>query len=191
MLRNPGSHDPEGEDSPGFDTPLSLRTDGDHLVATRTQRGVPYDDCATLQFGPGRGTMDLEGPSEYYGPAMIFTGTIHRLHGPKAGPLALAQPDGQRGGALRVFHRVTPETRSLTHYFAAFSRDYRLDDEAMSQQFAQIDHGIRQQDIDALEAIEPAAARASTAQEQSRLQDAAGIRVRRMLAQQIARELAR
>lgn len=83
-----------------------------------------------------------------------------------------------------------PETRSSTHYFSAFSRDYRLDDEAFSQQFAQIDRGIRQEDIDALEAIEPAAARATTAQEQSGLQDAAGIRVRRMLSQQIARETA-
>ncbi|CAN7749028.1 aromatic ring-hydroxylating dioxygenase subunit alpha [Variovorax sp. LjRoot130] len=181
---------PEGEDPPGFDAPLSLRVEGDHLFAARPLCGVPYDDYATLQFGPGQGTMDLDSPSDYHGPALIVTGTVHRLHDEKAGSLAIMHPDGQRGGALRVFHGVTPETRSSTHYFSAFSRDYRLDDEAFSQQFAQIDRGIRQEDIDALEAIEPAAARATTAQEQSGLQDAAGIRVRRMLSQQIARETA-
>lgn len=99
---------PEGEDPPGFDAPLSLRVEGDHLFAARPLCGVPYDDYATLQFGPGQGTMDLDSPSDYHGPALIVTGTVHRLHDEKAGSLAIMHPDGQRGGALRVFHGVTP-----------------------------------------------------------------------------------
>lgn len=179
---------PEDEDPPGFDAPLALRTEGPDLFANRPLRNVPYDRYATLQFGPGQGTMDLDSPSDYHGPALIVTGTMHTLHDPAAGPLAIRRPDGQRGGALRVFHGVTPETRSTTHYFAAFSRDYRLDDDAFSQQFAQMDRSIRQEDLDALEAIEPAAAVASIADEQSGLQDSAGIRVRRLLSQQIRAE---
>jgi hypothetical protein len=49
---------------------------------------------------------------------------------------------------------------------------------------------VRVQDVDALAWVEVGAARARLADEQSALQDGGGIRVRRLLAQQIKAELA-
>lgn len=178
---------PNGELPAGMDAPMEMRTVGDELYAVRRHKDTPYDAVMTLQYGPGRGLVELEGPSDYHGPALTVTGMINYFERDGAGPHAIPMGD-RMGGALRVLHGITPETRYTTHYFAAFARNFRLGDEGFSKAFAEMDIGVRLQDCEALAAIEPEAKRVKPGFEQSALQDAAGIRVRRLLAQQIRRE---
>jgi vanillate O-demethylase monooxygenase subunit len=179
---------PDGEPPEGLDAPLEFRTEGDTLYAVRRQERVPYDKTAAMLFGPGHGTMTLDGLSDYYGPALTVTGMIYYFDEADAAPHAVSMGD-RRGGALRIIHGVTPETRYSTHYFSAHTRNFRLGDMALSNGFTELDRGVRKEDKDALELIEPAAKHMKLSDEQSGVQDAAGIRVRRMLAQQIAREM--
>jgi vanillate O-demethylase monooxygenase subunit len=180
---------PDGERPASLDAPMELSMEGDALFAVRRERGAPYDGAATMFFGPGKGPMDMEGLSDYYGPALTVTGMVYVFDKEGAGPHAVPVAD-RMGGAMRILHGVTPETRYSTHYFSAHSRNFRLDDDGLSHAFTELDRQVRDQDKHALELIEPAARHMDVRDEQSAGQDAAGIRVRRLLTEQIKRELA-
>lgn len=179
---------PDGQRPAGFDIPPEL-TEVNGVFRTVRRVQMPYEHYATLLFGPGSGPMEVATPSDYHGPALTVTGSQHTLSPDGAGPLA-SQLNGLPGGSLRNLHGITPETRTTTHYFSGFSRNFRQDDVAFSRMYVELDRQVREQDVEALALIEPAAARARLADEQSALQDAGGIRVRRLLAQQIKAELA-
>lgn len=178
----------DGERPPGFDMAPVLGEVNGQFQALREVRNSPYDGYATLLFGPGTGPIDFDTPSDYHGPCLIVTGSRHWLSTPGDGPHAAQLPDGRRGGAMRNLHAITPETRSTTHYFGGFSRNFRVGDAEFSAFYKELDRQVREQDVEALALIEPAAARARLADEQSALQDGGGIRVRRLLAQQIKAE---
>ncbi|OYW86623.1 MAG: hypothetical protein B7Z20_07060 [Sphingobium sp. 32-64-5] len=57
-------------------------------------------------------------------------------------------------GQLIFHHLLTPETKHGTHYFATISRDYRLDDDALSRAIVDVDREIRMQDVVAAGQIE-------------------------------------
>jgi nitrite reductase/ring-hydroxylating ferredoxin subunit len=180
---------PDGKPPPGLDAPIEFKMEGEKLFAVRHQNGVPYDGAATMLFGPGHGLANLDALSDYYGPALSITGMVYSFEEAGAGPHAVRM--GERvGGAMRILHGVTPETRYSTHYFSAHARNFRLGDAELSNGFTELDRAVRQQDADALGLIEPAAKRMKLSDEQSGVQDAAGIRVRRLLAQQIMGEMA-
>lgn len=62
--------------------------------------------------------------------------------------------DRQRYGSLYFHHAITPETSTSCHYFGTTSRDFRLDDPYFDAEFRSFDIAVRQQDVDAAEAIE-------------------------------------
>jgi vanillate O-demethylase monooxygenase subunit len=179
----------DGERPPGFQTAPDLRQVDGRFQAIREIRRSPYDGYATLLFGPGEGEIDFDTPSDYYGACLIVTGGCHWLSKPGDGPQAAVLPDGRRGGSLRNVHAVTPETRHSTHYFSVHTRNFRQGDAAFSAMYTEVDYQVRLQDKEALEWVEPAARTARLRDEQSGLQDGGGIRVRRLLAQQIRTEL--
>lgn len=180
---------PNGEVPPGLDAPVEFSMEGETLFAMRHQKDMPYDGAATMFFGPGKGPMDMEALSDYYGPALTVTGMVFYFDEEGAGPQAVRM--GERmGGVMRILHGVTPETRYSTHYFSAHCRNFRIGDTELSNGFTEFDRMVRDQDKEALELIEPAAKTTKLSDEQSGVQDAAGIRVRRLLAQQIRREMA-
>lgn len=116
--------------------------------------------------------------SDYYGACLTVTG----------GPFYFQEPR-VRLGEKNFLHAITPETESTTHYFGDVTRDFRLDDAAFDGAAVASYLAVRQQDLDALAFVEPNAGRfIMTRQELSALQDAGGIRVRRLLAAQIESE---
>jgi vanillate O-demethylase monooxygenase subunit len=112
--------------------PPELGEENGHFQTVRRVRNSPYDGYATLLFGPGTGAIDFDTPSDYHGPAFIVTGGRHWLSSADDGPHAQTLPDGRRGGSMRNLHAVTPETRTTTHYFGGFSRNYRKGDHAFA-----------------------------------------------------------
>lgn len=96
---------------------------------------------------------------------------------------------GRHFGSLRVLHGVTPETETTTHYFWAFSRDFKRDDPGMTEAMAQVIQSALIQDIEALEAIEEViGGRDDVLPEISARADSASMRGRRIVETQIERE---
>ncbi|WP_022677572.1 MULTISPECIES: aromatic ring-hydroxylating dioxygenase subunit alpha [Novosphingobium] len=123
------------------------------------------------------GLADWESITDFYGPEFIRTNMplFTRIPGHEEVPAAL--------GHLHILHGITPETANSTHYFGFANRNFRLDDPALDAFQLESDKKIRQQDIDAVEAIEPhvdAAARVQ--QELLAKSDAPAVKVRRQIA---------
>lgn len=175
----------KGELPDGFDAPVELsQTKEIALRAQRHHRNAHYDGYATLLFGPSTGLMAFDTLSDYHGPALIVTGSVHYLNREQVGKHAPDMGDPARG-VMRNIHGITPETRFTTHYFGGHIRNFRRADSAFTATYHELDRLIRVQDVEVLEAIEPVARTARTDHEQSAAQDAGAIRVRRLLAQQI------
>jgi len=167
--------------------PVITETDGIFRV-TRDSKDNPYAGFGDFMFGPCRGThYDSDVSSDYYGPCLVLSGGGFRIRADRA-------RDGgeQYLGSLWFVHAVTPETPRSTHYFGGVSRDFNLGDEAYSRLQVDNYHAVRDQDIDALSAIEPwIDTHGNTRKELSAFQDGGAIRVRRMLAAQIEAEMQR
>ena len=84
--------------------------------------------------------------TDFYGPELVRT----------SGPL-LRSVEGQESSAGEAYflHGVTPRTKDTTHYFCFQTRDYRLNDTDFGQQLGELDKVVRQQDCDAIAAVEP------------------------------------
>jgi vanillate O-demethylase monooxygenase subunit len=96
--------------------------------------------------------------TDFYGPELVRT----------SGPL-LQSVDGGKGIAAEVgetyfLHGITPRTGNTTHYFCFQTRNYRTDDEDFGTKLGELDLVIRQQDCDAISAIEPWVDRGSAIQ---------------------------
>lgn len=99
---------------------------------------------------------------------------------------------GDEVGRMNFVHGITPETPHTTHYFSVVSRNFRQDDDALSQMMMAQDHSVRLQDVEALEAIEPwADSHGDPRREVSLFVDGGALRVRRTIARLIAAEAER
>ncbi|MES2262770.1 MAG: aromatic ring-hydroxylating dioxygenase subunit alpha [Pseudomonadota bacterium] len=158
--------------------PVVLEERADSFRAVRKVTNQPYDGYSTFLFGPGSGTQDFDAPTDYHSPALIISGSVHRLS------------SGEHLGAMRFLHALTPETPTTTHYFGGSTRDFRQGDEQLSQALLGLDDVVRQEDADGLAAIEPYIGQhADFKKELSVTADSGAIRVRRMLSRQIKSEL--
>ncbi len=100
---------------------------------------------ADQKFG---GMAEMVSVTDFYGPELVRTsGPVFRsIEGREGVPASL--------GPLYFLHGITPETETSTHYFGLITRSFRLEDEALDGMLQAMDREVRQQDVDAIEAVE-------------------------------------
>lgn len=94
------------------------------------------------------GLSDMESITDFYGPELIRT----------SGPITKAI-DGHNDvpkelGTLWILHGITPESDQSMHYFGLMTRDFRIEDTELDDILLKTTTGVRQQDVDAVEAVE-------------------------------------
>lgn len=138
---------------------------------------VPFSDFHAMVFGPEArfdGLSDFLSLTDFYGPEFIRTSL----------PITLAIEGRDEVppelGALYILHGVTPETETSTHYFGFSTRNFRLDSPELDEFQYRSDCVIRQQDVDAIEAVETRLDKAATRQRELLVKsDAPAVKVRR------------
>ncbi|PZU76355.1 MAG: Rieske (2Fe-2S) protein [Rhizobium sp.] len=93
------------------------------------------------------GDHDTYSVTDFYGPELVRT----------SGPLFTSMHGGEVPasiGDVFFLHGVTPETTHSTHYFCFQTRNFRTDDEEFGQALGQADRVIREQDVEAIQAVE-------------------------------------
>lgn len=140
---------------------------------------VPFTPFHEHLFGPEArfdGLSEFLSLTDYYGPEFIRTSL----------PITLSI-DGRDDvppelGALYILHGITPETETSTHYFGFSTRNFRLDSEEVDEFQRQSDCKIRQQDVDAIEAVERDLDEAARRQRELLVKsDAPAVKVRRQI----------
>jgi len=117
-----------------------------------TQRSrVPWNDYFAFLFSAAarfEGLAQVESVTDFYGPELIRTSipVVTAVEGSDSVPDTL--------GRQYALHGITPETEHSTHYFGLLNRNFRLEDEGYDDMALQSSMDIRQQDIEAIEAIE-------------------------------------
>lgn len=129
------------------------------------------------------GLADWESVTDFYGPELIRTNM----------PLFTAVPGHDTVppelGHLHILHGMTPETAHSTHYFGFATRNFRLGDAKLDAFQLESDSRIRQQDIEAIEAIEPVAETACQIQRELLVKaDGPAVKVRRRIEQMLEAE---
>ncbi len=160
-------------------------TEKDGIIRySRERGGVELSDFHKRFSFPGyEGTVTQGFSSEYYGPGFVNAMTYWK---PEA-----VNDDREYLGAINFVHGVTPETATTTHYFSAVSRSFSLENDQLTQALCANDKKVRGEDKVALDAIERQLELIKDPSgEVSLPADAGGIRVRRLLTQQIEAELA-
>lgn len=112
---------------------------------------VPFTHFHELLFGPEarfEGLSEFLSLTDFYGPELIRTSLPITLsiEGQDSVPPEL--------GALYILHGITPETETSTHYFGFSTRNFRLGNTELDEFQRQSDCKIREQDVDAIEAVE-------------------------------------
>lgn len=140
---------------------------------------VPFTPFHEHLFGAAarfEGLSDFLSLTDYYGPELIRTSlpVTLAIDGRDEVPAAL--------GALYILHGITPETETTTHYFGFSTRNFRLDSEELDAFQYRSDCTIRQQDVDAIEAVERRLDAAAAAQRELLVRaDGPAVKVRRLI----------
>lgn len=121
------------------------------LKATRPMN-MPWTGFHDFIYGPGarfEGMSHTESRTVFFGPEYITT----------SGPITVSI-EGRNDvpehlGRLFFHHVITPETEHSTHYFGTITREFRLDDPPLDEALREQDIGVRMQDVDAIDAVEP------------------------------------
>lgn len=132
-------------------------------------------------FPDNREPLDIELGSVFHSPALIIT--YFKFYTP--------QSRGARRllGTSNHLHGITPEARGRSHDFSAVIRNVRLVAPDFDQWLRDVIHRTREEDVDALERIEPVVDRYGNARtELSGIGDVGANRVRRRLAALMAQE---
>jgi vanillate O-demethylase monooxygenase subunit len=140
---------------------------------------VPFSGFHAMVFGPEArfdGLSDFLSLTDFYGPEFIRTSL----------PITLAI-DGcdevpPELGSLYILHGITPETETTTHYFGFATRNFRLDSPELDEFQYRSDCMIRQQDVEAVEAVEARLDEAAARQRELLVKsDAPAVKVRRRI----------
>lgn len=144
-------HGDMGEFDNYVQAPLEISETADRMTVIRPMRSGWSEQHEVTFGGEHRfeGMSDYDSVTTYYGPGYVTTtGHITRaIEG-------IETIDRTIYGHLHFHHAVTPETAHSCHYFGTSSRTHRLDDKAFDEAFLPFDIAVRQQDVDAAEAIE-------------------------------------
>ncbi len=125
--------------------------------------------------------IDRYQTAEFFAPSFGVTTAMSRPH---------ADADDARACRQKAMHGITPETRTTAHYFWSISRDYAVDNAAVTGYMADAVCKVIKQDIEACEAIEHiiAAWEPSYPVELNIKVDAGPLQSRRILERMIAAE---
>ncbi|MCP2091771.1 UNVERIFIED_ORG: vanillate O-demethylase monooxygenase subunit [Paraburkholderia sediminicola] len=96
---------------------------------------------------------------------------------------------GKPYGALRVNHAITPETENTTHYFWAFSRNFGLGDQQLTESLKADIAAALDEDVVGVKYCEAMVSLGGLGPEIHARSDAPGLRGRRLLEQQIELEM--
>ncbi|MEP4892283.1 MAG: aromatic ring-hydroxylating dioxygenase subunit alpha [Aliiglaciecola sp.] len=112
---------------------------------------MPWNPFLALIFGESaayEGLADFVHLSDFYGPELIKTSI----------PAITKLPNGEdvpkELGQMLILHGITPETETTTHYFGFSTRNFRLGDKALDVFQYESELQVRQQDVDAIKAVE-------------------------------------
>lgn len=142
-----------------------------------------FNALVWLEENAYEGLADFDQLTDFYGPEFIRTGfpIYTRVPGHDAVPPSL--------GTLHILHGITPETETSRHYFGFSTRNFRLDDEGLDQFQYGSDCKIRQQDVDAIEAVEARLDEAAQRQRELLVRaDGPAVKVRRLIQGMLADE---
>ena len=157
--------------------PAVLEADSERFRVKRTIAGfVAANDTVVGQTMPAIADRPVfvSLHTDLYTPALINSSGpwSYELVGDGAGePIA----------KLNFVHIVTPESATSTHYFGVVTRDYRLDDDALSATLIAQTDNVRNEDVAWLAQIEKIAAEKDARREISTKADEGAIKVRRRL----------
>jgi nitrite reductase/ring-hydroxylating ferredoxin subunit len=130
---------------PMFDEETSL---GYSVIRKGKVPWTPFHDMLWGKEHRYEGLADFDSRTLVYGPELIRTGLpiLTKLEGRDSVPAEL--------GVLHIMHGITPETQTSTHYFGFSTRNFRLTDESLDEFQLKSDNHIRQQDVEAIAAVE-------------------------------------
>lgn len=141
-------HVPGGEAMAKIPLTVEERNEGLRIIRKGKAPWNPFFDLVFGKEAAFEGLADFDSLSDFYGPEFIRTGLpiITSVEGKDDVPKAL--------GTLNILHGITPETETTTHYFGFSTRNFRQGDEELDRFQYESDCKIRQQDADAINAIE-------------------------------------
>ena len=144
------------------------------LRADRNDIG-PVDDFSRFLFPESVGPIQQTLGTEYLGPGLI-TAVGPWVREAKGSPLA-----GKDWGQIHFVHGITPETATTTNVYSLVTRNFRLDDEALSAAMCGQNKAVLAQDCELAGVIEAGLGEADTASELSFRSDHGGIEARRLI----------
>jgi phenylpropionate dioxygenase-like ring-hydroxylating dioxygenase large terminal subunit len=128
------------------------------------------------------GPVDRTLPQWFYPPSLHITGSDF------SSAAEGGHSPGKAYGSIRVLHGITPQTPTTTHYFWAFTRNFGLQDSALSQRMKAYITATIAQDEDGTAACEAMMQSERMAPEVHAVGDAAGIKGRRIMEKLIEAE---
>jgi vanillate O-demethylase monooxygenase subunit len=170
------------------ETPVTIEQHETFLRTRRLIEGVSLSPVFVQMIGYS-GKVDRSVDIDFHYPALHIS--LERWD--EAGH---ALNDEKNVGILKIYHGVTPATKTTTTYFAATSRSFRLGDEEVNAMMVQGLRAVVAQDEEAVVAIERVVASGEVTKPDILAKgDAAAVRGRRILerlirAEQVEREAA-
>ncbi len=144
------------------------------LRADRNDIG-PVDDFSRFLFPESVGPIQQTLGTEFLGPGLI-TAVGPWAREAEGSPLA-----GKDWGQIHFVHGITPETATTTNVYSLVTRNFTLDDEALSAALCGQNKAVLAQDCELAGLIEAGLGEADTASELSFRSDHGGIEARRLI----------
>jgi len=126
---------------------MEIKTTGQDLEITRRIRNDNMDGVALGRMLGVEGLVDRTMAQKFHAPSFHVTGSSF------VGAEGSARA-GHYYGSVRVFHAVTPETPTTTHYFFVPARDFRVGDTSILEAEAAHIRSVINEDIFAAESVE-------------------------------------
>jgi len=134
-----------------LNSPMTISgSDGVYRIV-RSMTG-PWNSFLEAQYGPElaiEGEIEMHTQSDYYSHAYMRTSSfiIDKIANATSVPADY--------GLSFQHHLITPATATSTHYFGCRSRNFRLVDPDYDAIWKEADYRVRQEDVYAIEAMEP------------------------------------
>ncbi len=155
-------------------TPAIVSRDNCILRSDRYETGA-VDDFSRFLFPECVGPIEQTLGTEFLGPGLITA------IGPSVREAEASQLAGKHWGEVHFIHGITPETATTTRVYSIVSRNFRLDDDALSAALCAQNKAVLAQDQEIAGQIESGLAEADTASERSFRTDHGAIEARRII----------
>ncbi|BCI68230.1 aromatic ring-hydroxylating dioxygenase subunit alpha [Acetobacter aceti] len=155
--------------------PSEIIDEENYLAFLRLSSPKATDEALHALFPTLSAQMRIRSRSELFGVGLVISAGSEIIACDEEG-----EPTSSMGD-LVFFHAITPETEHSTHYFAGIMRNFALNDQDISNSYAERNDQVVSEDIRILEAIEPHLVEADARREPNFVTDAAAVRVRRRI----------